>query len=262
MSEPIDDIDGDVEPVDLEPVDLDGGDDDDEYRPLVRPAREPLPPYAIVAIVAIVAVVVATVAGGLLTRRQAAAATVDGHEVTRRAFERDLDAFVHNPALANQATTSGVPASPGHQYYDANGHIDAAWAAQWLQSLIISRIVDNGLEARHVVVAPSAIATARASLTQQLSPQLLRGFPSWFIDELARHDAASSALDKALGSPTPGQAVNAAIVNAVRHGHISVDPRYGRFDAKGTSAFVFPPTAPTVQNERSTSTAAATLLGG
>jgi hypothetical protein len=230
------------------PYDVDDADDaDDEGRPRRRAANW----FAIAAIVVVLVVLVVTIAGGLLTRRNATAATVNGRSISQSTFTDLLNAYRNNPAIASQLT-------------DGQGHVTADSSARLLQGLVFAELVREELDRRNISVSAGDIAAARQSLTANNPKAVIDGFPKSFIDEQSRRSAEVVALQKALGD-TDGSKVQAWLVNALRKAHVSIDPRYGTFDARAPNGqAIAPPREPVVRDERNgaATTTPTTALGG
>lgn len=233
----------------------DGGGDGDGAVDVAPAGRRPPNWWAITAVVVIVAVVAATLAGGLLTRRNAVAATVDGHDISQASLLHDLGAFRDNKSLAGQQFDQ-----QGDLYYDAQRHVTTAWAATWLGNDIIDLIVHREFVRRGLSVKASDV-TARFRGLAQANP----GFPKWFLERVARDRAEQVALNTALRGDASGSAVNAFIGTRLRRAKVTVDPRFGRFDLRSTTGSpVVAPSQPVVRDERhgSNPTPASPTIGG
>jgi hypothetical protein len=207
--------------------------------------------WAIAAIVAVLVVLAVTIGGGVLTRSNATAATVNGRRISQSSFTDLLNAYRDNPAIASQLT-------------DGQGHVTADATARLLQGLVFAELVREELDHRNISVSAGDIALARQSLTANNPKAVIQGFPKSFIDEQSRRSAEVVALQKALGD-NDGSKVLAWLVNALRKANVSIDPRYGTFDARAPNGqAIAPPRAPVVRDERtgSRSTTTTTPLGG
>lgn len=218
-------------------------------------ARFPL--ALVVAGVLLVVALAATALGGVVTNRDAAAASVNGREVARRDFERFLRALTLNKAFVASANQSG------QQIVDAAGRPDARLTANVLASFLVGELADGALERRGVTASRADRSSGTAFVTQSYP-----GFPRWWVERYVRIVAAEIALDRVLGGNGSGQRANAYLDAALLRARVTIDPRYGRFDrrvARGTSP-VLPPAVPQVSDERparSTTTArAAPIVGG
>jgi SurA-like protein len=229
---------------------VDAAPDDDEHGE-ERAPRRTVNWWAVAAIVVVVVVLAVTIGGGLLTRSNATAATVNGHQISQSSFTDLLNAYRNNPAIASQLT-------------DGQGHVTAEATARLLQGVVFAELVRAELDHRNVSVSAGDIALARKSLTDNNPKNVIDGFPKSFIDEQSRRSAEVVALQKALGD-TDGSKLQAWLVSALRKADVSIDPRYGTFDARAPNGqAIAPPRAPAVRDERtgSPSTPTTSALGG
>ena len=117
----------------------------------------------------------------------AKAATVDGEDITRADFERDIDALAANPALLNLTGASEVS-------------IEGDAARDWLAQLITWRAAENLLDARGLEVS----SDAEKELQGQLASGPAKDLPQSMKDEVATGAAAVRTLAD-LPAPTKAE---------------------------------------------------------
>jgi SurA N-terminal domain len=205
------------------------------------------PWWTITGVVVVVAVLAVTVVGGLLTRDDAAAATVNGHDISISSVNDFLRGLRSHPQFRAQAEQSG------QALLDASGHFTAYWGATAVGTLVVERLYDEAIAARHLRVTAADIAAVPAPIRT-----FYRGFPSKLAESLTRLRADEAVLERKLGGAAP---LNALVRRMAQREHLRVDPRYGTVDVRN-GGLVVPPAVPTVRDERGAGSDTSPLLGG
>ncbi len=144
--------------------------------------------------VALAATVVAAGCGS-----NAVAATVDGVDIDRSEFEKELKALRDNEEL-QAAGGEGLTGS-------GKETVSADLAAGWLTALIYDALISNEFERRDLKATKEDNEAARAQLSTQFgNPKVAAAFPDWFRDRLAGRNARALAVRKALSGFDQSQA--------------------------------------------------------
>ena len=121
------------------------------------------------------------------------AATVDGRNIDRAGFERELQALVDNKEL--QAASGGGSTLAG----SGKKTVDARVTAGWLTATIYDALITNEFEERKLSIGPSDREAASAQLANQFgNPNVAKEFPKWFRDLLVERNARAVAVRSAL----------------------------------------------------------------
>ncbi len=156
--------------------------------------RSRISPLARVAPVFLAALV--TVAAGCAAIASPWAARVNGHEISRSSFERELTVIRDNKKLARTLEGQGQSVSA------TKGTVSAQIAAGWLTSLIQQQVVDREFAQRHLTVTPEDRQGAQAGAEQTfISAEVFAAFPSWFRARVLDRDARIVALGQSVTKP-------------------------------------------------------------
>lgn len=109
---------------------------------------------------------------------EAAAATINGHKITDKSFQRELRALRDNKKLAETLAQNGQkPIST------SKNAIDPELTAAWLTAVLQQDVVDREFARKHLKVSAQAKKDAPAFTTQQfVSKTVFDAFPKWFRD--------------------------------------------------------------------------------
>lgn len=121
-----------------------------------------------------------------------AAATVNGRDIDRSDFERELEALASNEELQ---------AASGGQGLQGMGKdtVDARLTAGWLTAVIYDALITEEFERRDLELTEQDRGAAEAQLADQFgNPQVAAAFPDWFRKRLSDRNARASALRTAL----------------------------------------------------------------
>lgn len=121
-----------------------------------------------------------------------AAATIDGHDISRHDLQQDLKALARNQAFVKNLQQQGFP---GTFTSDA---VPARLTSSWLTTLVQQQVVDSEFDRRGLEVTGKDRAAARKEIT---SPQSIFGpastfddFPQWFQDDIVDQQARTTVL--------------------------------------------------------------------
>lgn len=187
-----------------------------------------------------------------------AAATVAGHEISRRDLNRDLNAIVDNKPLRD-TTQLQIASTP-------KGTLNSSITASWLAGLVRQVVVDNEFNRRHLQVTAQDLASARSNLEQQqFGPAIFNGFSKSFRDRVVAREARIEVLARSFVSnpqsqndiTAAGQAFAQFLEAGVRKGHVHVDPLYGKAEVTAQGFQITPPPAPTVREKPGTTATSA-----
>jgi hypothetical protein len=183
-------------------------------------------PLIFVAVLTLIGVVVAGVAiaasgvGG-----SAVAYAVNGTEVSQATVDHQLKEIADRRNVKNVAALFGTPATA------TKGSTSSSTTATWLTIQIRRELYRQAAAKANVKVSDADRAAVRRAFDQQLQS----GNAPFRVADLPR--SVQDALLDVLAYPaalrlTSNAANNAFVTRAVRRSDISVDPRYGRWNAR------------------------------
>jgi foldase protein PrsA len=121
------------------------------------------------------------------------AATVNGKDIDRSEFERELQALAENEEL--RAASGGGEGLLGK----GKGTVDARLSAGWLTAVIYDALITEEFEERKLKITDEDKAEAAKQLAEQFStPKVANAFPKWFRDRLSGRNARAVALRTSL----------------------------------------------------------------
>jgi hypothetical protein len=137
--------------------------------------------------------------------------TVDGHTISQRDIEDDLDSIAHSGQLDQNA--------PGAQ--TTKGSVSGAVSAGWLTRLVQTRVILGELRRQGITLTDAARAKLEKSAGGQLD-----GLSDGVKRTLLDYNLGLQKLQDKLGQDGVGTALNRALQRA----KVSIDPRYGRWN--------------------------------
>jgi foldase protein PrsA len=121
-----------------------------------------------------------------------AAATVNGRDIDRASFERELKALSDNAALQEAAGGNGLSGT-------GKKTVDSRLAAGWLTAVIYDALITEEFNRRKLKIDKEDKDAAAAQLgTQFGDPKVADAFPSWFRERLISRNARAVAVRTAL----------------------------------------------------------------
>ena len=118
----------------------------------------------------------------------AVAATVNGREIDRSEFERELEALAENEELAAASGGEGLKGK-------GRDTVDARLTAGWLTAIVYDALITEEFERRKLKITDEDRAAAATQLAEQFNnPKVADAFPKWFRDRLSGRNARAVAL--------------------------------------------------------------------
>jgi parvulin-like peptidyl-prolyl isomerase len=122
----------------------------------------------------------------------AAAATVNGRDIDRASFERELKALNDNQQLREVAGGNGLSGT-------GKKTVDSRLSAGWLTAVIYDALITEEFDRRKLKIHKEDTDAAAAQLgTQFGDPKVADAFPSWFKKRLTERNARAVAVRTAL----------------------------------------------------------------
>ncbi|MGH9039615.1 MAG: peptidylprolyl isomerase [Acidimicrobiia bacterium] len=122
----------------------------------------------------------------------AAAATVNGRDIDRSDFERELQALADNEELQAASGGQGLQG-------EGNDTVDARLSAGWLTAVIYDALITQEFEKRDLKVTEEDEGAAETQLAEQFgNPKVAAAFPEWFRKRLSGRNARAVALRTSL----------------------------------------------------------------
>ena len=145
------------------------------------------------------------------------AATIDGHDISRKDLSNDVGDFAKSSAFRSALAQQGVTLS-------ANGSVPTSFSAQWLVSLIQNDAVAIIAKKRGISATAQEVAAARTQFSQsQQSGKAFSQLPKRLQDRLTRAAALQSALRASMKRVSPFATLQADCPKQRLIGHILVD---------------------------------------
>jgi hypothetical protein len=185
-----------------------------------------------------VALAVLLVLGLVGCRWRPPAATVNGHDITAEDLQDDIDTLRANPELAALI----YPASGFGDGDDST--VPAAVTADVLTGRILEQLVADGYARSGRQLSSEEDAEQREALTADLlealggNQQTLDRLPDRYVERLVTRAVSVTALTRDLSQEDVSPTMRAVLAQ----GEVTVDPRYGHWDAE--SLVVVPNPAP------------------
>jgi foldase protein PrsA len=121
-----------------------------------------------------------------------AAATVNGRDIDRASFERELKALNDNKQLQEAAGGNGLSGT-------GKKTVDSRLTAGWLTAIIYDSLIGQEFDRRKLKIHKEDKEAAAAQLgTQFGNPKVADAFPSWFRNRLTERNARAVAVRTAL----------------------------------------------------------------
>ena len=147
------------------------------------------------------------------------AAVVNGHRITQRSLDSELEAIRGNDVY-RRAIEAGQTRVSG----SGTGTFDLAFVARILTRDIYFELVHEGVRARKLRVGPNALAAARRTVIRQLrDDRVLKAFPASYQKKLIRRSAEVDVLERSLAPGGAGGDADAAL-------HAYFDSHRGEFE--------------------------------
>jgi parvulin-like peptidyl-prolyl isomerase len=122
----------------------------------------------------------------------AAAATVNGRDIDRASFERELKALNENDQLQEAAGANTLSGT-------GKKTVDSRLAAGWLTAVIYDALITGEFDRRKLKIDKEDKDAAGAQLATQFGdPKVADAFPSWFRQRLVERNARAVAVRTAL----------------------------------------------------------------
>lgn len=130
--------------------------------------------------------------GAACSAAKPTAATVNGDDITRSDFERELKALQENKEFFKALQQQG-------QVTGDDKKMDPAFTARWLTQLIQFELLIGEFEGRDLKVSKKNLDAANKQATQQFGGEKTwKAFPKWFRDLMSERFAKLSTLEKEL----------------------------------------------------------------
>lgn len=147
---------------------------------------------------AVVFALCAALVGSGCGSTDAVAATVNGREIDRSEFERELKALRENEQL-QAAGGEGLSGS-------GRKTVSAELAAGWLTALVYDALITGEFERRKLDVKKADRETAAAQLATQFgNPRVAQAFPDWFRKRLVERNTRAVAVRTAVSGLDLGE---------------------------------------------------------
>jgi hypothetical protein len=217
--------------------------------------------YRFLALAApVLAVAVALSGCGVASRP---AASVGGHAISLTSFQADLNHFRDNKDFR-----SVYQQSVGQPLAHTDGTVDARWSATWLSELVYLRLTSDMFRQRNLHTTSADEQAAQQQADQMFgTPTVFNSFPKSFrtslLDNLTRTEADIRDVTKGETDQTSAQTkLSNTLLSSLRKAGVTVNHRFGTAVLTSQGFQIRPPTAPTVKEERGTTTTTGTPLLG
>lgn len=195
--------------------------DEVDDAPRARPSLGPVVALGLAAALMIGALAVALIGGDDVSPT---AITVNGDRTTSATLDSELEGFSTSVFFQRVFAEQQAPVA-----FSGDGWINAFGTMRWLQFRTQSDLLQTMLERRGVPLTQAQINEMAQELA---SDDITTGMSEAAANEVAVNQAADEQLSKQFQTEA---GYRSAVRRAARKLHVTVDPKYGRYDAKSLS---------------------------